>query len=374
MLEMTHKTEMTLEVAQNTKSILVVDDEAIIRDLCGRALKGYRIVEAGDGEEALRLFERGGIDVVLTDVMMPRMGGIELLKRLKEAEPTLVVIVMTGFAEKDVILNALKADADDFITKPLNLLQLKTAIDNALVKKALKEEIATLKSLDRLKTRFLSLVSHKLRTPITSISLFLQSMNSGVYDLNDPECRETLRLTYEEACYLEQLVAELLAFSQVMDGSGLKLEPCSLGIMITETLAASKEVANRPWLETRLDLAEIPPLMLDREKVGFALKQVLDNAYKFSRDTGAVTVSLQLEEGQARVTVEDQGRGIGKEDLPKLFEKFFQVDPANSGQIRGFGLGLYYAREFVRLHGGNIVLDSQAGIGTRVVITFPVHS
>src|SRR6185369_817688 len=101
MLEMTHKPEMTLEIAQNKKSILVVDDEAIIRDLCGRALKGYRIVEAGDGEEALRLFERGGIDVVLTDVMMPRMGGIELLKRLKEAEPTLVVIVMTGFAEKD---------------------------------------------------------------------------------------------------------------------------------------------------------------------------------------------------------------------------------------------------------------------------------
>ena len=139
MLEMTHKPEMTLEIAQNKKSILVVDDEAIIRDLCGRALKGYRIVEAGDGEEALRLFERGGIDVVLTDVMMPRMGGIELLKRLKEAEPTLVVIVMTGFADKDIILNALKADADDFITKPLNLLQLKTAIDNALVKKALKE-------------------------------------------------------------------------------------------------------------------------------------------------------------------------------------------------------------------------------------------
>ena len=108
--------------------------------------------------------------------MMPGMDGIELLKRIKEKEPTIVVIVMTGFAEKDVILNALKADADDFISKPLNLLQLKTAIDKALVKKALKEEIASLKSLDRLKSNFLSTISHKFRTPLTSISLFLQNL------------------------------------------------------------------------------------------------------------------------------------------------------------------------------------------------------
>ena len=102
--------------SRHAKSIMIVDDEPVIRDLCCRALKGYRLVEAGDGEEALALFEKGGVDVILTDVMMPKMGGIELLKRVKEIEPTILVIVMTGFADKDIILNALKADADDFIT------------------------------------------------------------------------------------------------------------------------------------------------------------------------------------------------------------------------------------------------------------------
>src|SRR6266545_8036628 len=89
---------------QQGKSVLVVDDEAIIRDLCSKALKGYRVLQAANGEEALTIFQKGEIDVILTDVMMPRMGGIELLKRLKEIEPTMVVIVMTGFAEKDIIL------------------------------------------------------------------------------------------------------------------------------------------------------------------------------------------------------------------------------------------------------------------------------
>jgi CheY-like chemotaxis protein len=147
MLEMSQKPEINLRQNIQMKTILIVDDEAVIRDLCSRALKGYHVVQAGNGQDALTVFEKGGIDVILTDVMMPVMDGIELLKRLKEKEPTIVVIVMTGFAEKDVILNALKADADDFISKPLNLLQLKTAVDKALVKKALKEEVASLKLL-----------------------------------------------------------------------------------------------------------------------------------------------------------------------------------------------------------------------------------
>ena len=186
MLDVVQTQTVELRQKQEGRCILIVDDEAIIRDLCRRALKGYRVLEAADGEEALKVFENGGVDVILTDVMMPNMDGIELLKRLKELEPTVVVIVMTGYADKDVILNALKADADDFITKPLNLLQLKTAIEKALVKKALKEEIANLKNLDRLKSNFLSLISHKFRTPITSISLFLQNLASGVYDPKTP--------------------------------------------------------------------------------------------------------------------------------------------------------------------------------------------
>lgn len=359
---------------QYAKSVLIVDDEAIIRDLCSKALKGYRVFQAGDGEEALKVFQKGEIDVILTDVMMPKMGGIELLRRLKEIEPTLVVIIMTGFAEKDTILNALKADADDFITKPLNLLQLKTAVDKALVKKALKEEIANLKSMDRFKTNFLSIVSHKFRTPITAISLFLQNLANGVYDSEDPMYQKYQRLIYDEACYLERLVSELLAFNQAMDdGTGLKPEPCNLAKIITELLQSSIEATGKPGVETSLNLGMIPPLLLDREKIAFALKQILDNAYKFSGEKGTVAVSLEIQEDLAVITVQDTGVGIAKEDIPKLFEKFFQVDSTHTGQVRGFGLGLYYAKEFIRLHGGNINIESEPWKGTTVIITIPVR-
>lgn len=360
------------EVERTTKSILVVDDEAVIRDLCARALKGYRVLQATDGEEALRLFGKGGIDVILTDVMMPKLNGIDLLRRLKEIEPTLVVIVMTGYAEKEIILNALKADADDFITKPLNLLQLKTAVDKALDKKALKEEIANLKSMDRLKSNFLSLISHKFRTPLTTISLFLQNLASGVYDPQDPESRRNLDLIYGQSCYLESLVTELLAFSRFMDADErIHLEPCQLDGILSHLARSSKEAANKPAVETVFDLDPLPPLPLDREKITFALGQVINNAFKFSHDAGTVTVSLKTEGDGCRIVVQDNGIGIPREELPKIFEKFYQVDPDGAGQIRGFGLGLFYAREFVKLHGGQIAVDSEPGQWTRVVITLP---
>ncbi|WP_224983622.1 hybrid sensor histidine kinase/response regulator [Geomonas agri] len=372
MLELTANHTQELLQDRDKKTILIVDDEGVIRDLCKRVLNDYHIVEAGDGQEAYEIFLRGGVDVILTDVMMPRMDGIELLKKLKEREPTMVVIIMTGFADKDLILKALKADADDFITKPLNLLQLKSAISKALVKKALKDEIANLRNLDRFKTVFLSLISHKFRTPITSISLFLQNLASGIIDPSDAGTKEHIKLIYNEACYLGNLVTDLLTFSSVMDsGVGLHLEPCTLNLLLPKLLQEAREVADRPGVTAHITQDTVPALMLDRDKVSFAVRQVIDNAIKFSKETGVVCVTLRNLEDQCEITVQDNGIGIPTEQLPKLFEKFYQVDAEHTGQVRGFGLGLFYVREFIRMHGGTVSIDSEENVGTRVVITLP---
>ena len=131
MLQLTPNPNQTLQLEIEKKTVLIVDDEAVIRDLCKRVLHDYDVIEAGDGAEALEIFLRGGIDVILTDVMMPEMDGLELLKNLKEREPTVVVIIMTGFAEKEVILNALKADADDFIPLLLEQVRAHRGIDTS---------------------------------------------------------------------------------------------------------------------------------------------------------------------------------------------------------------------------------------------------
>ncbi|OGR26416.1 MAG: hybrid sensor histidine kinase/response regulator [Desulfuromonadaceae bacterium GWB2_53_15] len=355
-------------------TILIVDDEELIRDLCEKALKQYRILKADSCSEALWLYKNERPDLILSDVMMPGGTGIDLLRRVKEIDPHAVVIIMTGFAEKEIVLNALKEGADDFISKPLNLLQLRTAVEKALVKKRLREELASLKQMDRLKSNFLSLISHKLRTPITSISLFLQNIQRGYCDPNDPLFMQNAQMIYDEASYLGRLVADLLAFSQVMVGNvGLNLEMCDLNDIVTEVLHKSREAQNKPGIELDFDKQKVPLVHIDRSKISFALQQIIDNAYKFSKDEGQISIAFKNSEDKVSIIVYDSGIGIPREEIAKVFEKFYQIDPDNTGQVRGFGLGLFYAREFVRQNGGSISLDSEPGLGTAVTVTLPLQ-
>ncbi len=355
-------------------TILVVDDEPIIREMCGHVLNNYRVLQAGTCEEALRLYEAEEVDLILSDIMMPGDSGIELLKQVKKIDPTAVVIIMTGFSDKETILNALKEDADDFINKPLNLLQLKTSIEKALERKKLKEELVDIKRSDELKNVFLSLVSHKLRTPITGISLLLQNLKTGLFDPADPIFQQSIDMAIEEAGYLGQLVADLLAFSQVMvDSTGVSKCPTDLNEIVADVLIECREEHGNFDVELETAPEALPPVMLDAPKICFALHQVIDNAFKFSGGRGHISLKLGSHAGSVFIVVSDSGIGIPESEIPKVFEKFYQVDPDRTGQIRGFGLGLFYAREFIRQHGGSISIASETDSGTTVTINLPLH-
>lgn len=355
-------------------TILIVDDETIIRELCAQALREYRIVQAGNCEEALRTYKRERVDLILSDIMMPGGSGIDLLRQVKVLDPNATVIMMTGFVDKETILNALKEDADDFINKPLNLLQLRTSIEKALERKALKEELASIKRSDELKNTFLSLVSHKLRTPITGISLFLQNLRMGVFSPDGPAFQQSIALADEEANYLGQLVADLLQFSKVMvSGTGVNKSPCDLNEIVAEILLKCRETYCNFRVTVDFARAPLPPLQLDASKIRFALLQVIDNAFKFSGEFGHVTIKMGGAADALFIIVSDSGIGIPPNEIPKLFEKFYQIDPDHTGQVRGFGLGLFYAREFIRQHGGSIGLVSEPGLGTTVTISLPLQ-
>ncbi|MSN26609.1 MAG: response regulator [Geobacter sp.] len=355
-------------------TILVADDDACIRDLCERALRDYRVLQAGTTQEAVRIYKKEPVDLILSDVMMPGGSGIELLKQVKLLDPNAAVIIMTGFAEKEIILEALKEDADDFINKPLNLLQLRTAVDNALSKKALKEELANIKRADQLKSNFLSLISHKLRTPITGISLFLQNIHRGCYDSDNEYFLQNAEMANEEAVYLSRLVADLLTFSRIMiDDDEDQQEECNLNAIASELLIKAREAHGKSAIDIDLNLGELPTLFLYKKKISFALYQIIDNAFKFSGEMGHVGLTTVASGNEVCMIVSDSGVGIHRTEFAKVFEKFYQIDPDNTGQVRGFGLGLFYARDFIRQNNGSITLDSEPGLGTTVTICLPLQ-
>jgi signal transduction histidine kinase len=354
-------------------TILVVDDEEIIRDLCSRALKDYRVLQADNGRDALQILNHEHVDLILVDVMMPIMNGLDLLQQVKDRDAEQLVIVMTGYADKDIILRALKARADDFIQKPINLLQLKTSIAQTLEKKALRRELIQLKQLDRLKSDFLGLVSHKLRTPTTSISLFIQNLASGTISKDDQGFALAVDEIRKESEYLAYLIQDLLYYSDIiLQDSQRKTSREDLKEIIN-TLANAKRPTlgqNKQILRTELT-GDWPLFSVDRRRIELALGAILDNAIKFTQPGGEISLTGVLSERELSLTISDNGPGIAPEERGKIFEKFYQIDPHNTGQIRGFGLGLFYARQFVMDHGGDISLDSTAGKGTTVTIRLP---
>lgn len=358
---------------ESGRCILVVDDEQVIRELCSKALRGYRILQAADGAEALSILEKETVDVVLTDIMMPHISGLDLLKTIKEREPNQVVVVMTGYADKEIILRALKTDADDFISKPINLLQLKTAVDKAIEKKILKEELVHLKRMDRLKSEFLGLISHKLKTPATVISLFIQNLGQGIGDPSDPAFQEALSLIIEESHYLNYLIKDLLYYSEIILQEGPpRLAAVNPGELLLGVVSELRNDLRKKQLHLDNALpAALPEMDLDRQRIAFSLRALLENAIKFTPPAGIIRLSAQIREESVRLSISDTGPGIPREELPKVFEKFYQVDPAHTGQVRGFGLGLFYARQFAQSHGGNILLDSSPGQGTVATLILP---
>ncbi len=228
--------------------------------------------------------------------------------------------------------------------------------------------------MDRLKSDFLGLISHKLKTPVTSISLFMQNLTRGIDNPDDPDFRRTLDLILEEAGYLEYLIQDLLHYSEIiLQDSDLKPAPVDTAELLRQVIASIKADVEKKNIGLNVHLAEdLPTIDLDDRRINFALRALFDNAVKFTPEQGTVTISARPNGEHLRIEVEDSGPGIAKDELPKIFEKFYQVDPDHTGQVRGFGLGLFYTRQFIQSHNGRLQIDSEPSRGTRVTVKLPL--
>ena len=366
---------MTDQPCARTK-ILCVDDEVIIRELCCSALEDYQVRTAANGRQALEILAAEPIDLVLSDIMMPDIGGLDLLQKIKEQQPDQAVVLMTGYSNREIILKALKAGADDFIDKPVNIVQLDTTIKKVLEKQQIRLELRDLKHVDKLKSDFLGLISHKLKTPATAISLFIQNLAEGVEDPTDSGFQQVLSMVQTETLHLEKLIQDLLYFSEAtLEKAEQELEPLDLGLVADQVAASLEPAAARAQLNFQLDLVPplaTRPLQLNPQRIIFAVRALLENAIKFTPAGGTIKVTGETTENSVTLIIKDTGIGISQQEIGKIFNKFYQVDPEHTGQVRGFGLGLYYAREFIQSMGGHLTIDSLPEQGTVCRVEFPL--
>ena len=487
-------TSLSPEVQLHTPTILVIDDEARIRDACVLVLsdKGFDVSAAPDGQKGLQMIKEKHYDIVLVDLMMPNISGFDVVTEVRSHHPDTVVIVITGYATLEHSIEAMKKGAFDFIPKPFTPDQLRavvdkslryttalqditesksrlrvmvnrltegvmttdakklivqanpafmhmlgyhgedvigrhvdqfisdekllSAIDQALVMPAnsfaeitheivlvengeekyfsarctpfrgrLNENIGTitvlhditaLKKMDQMKSDFVSMVSHEIRSPMNSLLMQLKIILDGLAGDVTAKQQEILQRASQKILNLNNLVSELLDLARIESGLiAHEKEQVDMTALLADQQTFHSAYAREKNITIGLNCpAAMPPLLANRQNIEEIFANLITNAIKYSPVGGSITIRALEEQNYLKTEVSDTGFGISQEDLEKIFVRFYRVKDANTREIHGTGLGLSIVKSIVESHHGNISVASELGKGTTFTVLLPLSN
>lgn len=357
--------------------VLVVDDEPTIRELMQLVLarEGHTAKTASDGMQALEMLRAERFDFLLSDIKMPRMDGLELLRQARALDPDMTVIMMTGFGTVETAVDAIKSGAADFLTKPIRELeQIPVLFRRARRFQMLQNEVKTLRELNRLQDEFLSLVSHELRTPLTNIQGCLDAMRDLFGEEMSADARDMLAGAAEGADVLSRMVETLLLIADLQnDRIALDKQKMDLGLLFEDV---SREILDAKGREVEVTLENADrPVMADIDCGLFtrAIGNIIENALKFNPDRHDLRISACLSRGAeaVRLRISNNGSPIPEEEQEKIFRRFKQGEHYLTRSCDGVGLGLPITRAIVKKHGGEIRVFSNEKEGVTFEIELP---
>ena len=235
-------------------------------------------------------------------------------------------------------------------------------------------EITELERLEKVRREFFANLSHELRTPLTVIIASAETLLEGAINDEENRMRFVERL-HRQALRMSELVRDISDLSAIESGEiALSIEPVLLSKAIADVASLLEPRAAERSIIIRRDAPGGLAVNADRFRLEQILFNLIDNAMKFNRDGGSVTVTARVAGGQARIEVEDTGVGISASDLPRIFERFYRVDKSRSRKPEGAGLGLAIVKHLVHAHGGEITATSEIGSGSRFVMILPLAS
>ena len=389
--------------AASRELILVVDDDARTRRLLQMKLgaRGYRISLAESGREGLERFAAEKPDLVLLDIQMPQMDGLQVLEELKRREPKAIVVMMTAYGSERIAVRAMKKGANDYLAKPFDLGELELVIREGLerrrlqvhseelevrlketsrdlferlerlerVNEQLRQNNIRIAEADRLKGEFLANMSHELRTPLNSILGFSRLL---MQKESNPEIVDDLEAIHGCGQHLLALIDEILDLAKIEAGI-LEIEPetFDVGPLLVEVITSLRGLLGGKEVRLETEVAEaLPRVCADPRRVRQVLVNLLGNAIKFT-EKGYVALRAWPDPQGVLLEVEDSGPGISAEHHAHVFERFSQIAPKDGA--RGAGMGLQISRNLVRIMDGRIWVESKSGQGACFRFTLPAE-
>lgn len=382
---------MDSELKDFKPKCLIVDD--LMENLIAlRSLlkdEKIQVIEATSGIEALDLLLEHDFALALVDVQMPNMDGFELAEIMRSTEKTRnipIIFVTAAEADSRRVFQGYEAGAVDFLQKPLapqivlgkvriflELFEQKVRLQNKLIK--IKETEASLKKALKSRDDFLSICSHELKTPLTTLKMLIQITNhlkerKGSEEAFSQENMEKfLNQADRSVDRIIRLVNDMLDISRISTGRlSLNLEQVLLDQLVHDVAERLSSLMIFSGCDLRIQATRNVIGFWDRFRLEQVLTNLLTNAAKYAPNA-PVEVTLTEEGNNAVLRVRDHGKGIPEEDQKRIFERF--VRAVTSGSVSGLGLGLYISKEIIELHHGKISVESTVGKGTTFTIVLP---
>ena len=363
--------------------ILIVDDrpenlfslEAILDD------DDREIVKAESGNEALKLAIKNDFALILSDVQMPGMDGFEMVEILRSnpRNKFIPVIFVTAISkEEQYVHKGYSEGAVDYLFKPLDptVVKSKTDIFVSLYKQKtkLKAQKKELLNLNREKNHFIGMAAHDLRNPLGVVQYFSKSLMEDNVDVFSQEVLEHLEIIHSTSGFMMNLVNELLDISKIESGTfTLNKESVVLKNLVEQAIKINEIVARRKDIKLWFEVADdIPDCMLDYGKMTQVLNNLLGNAIKYSKPGTKAGVKAWAENENVNISVIDNGQGIPKSEIKKLFQPFQTTSVKGTAGEKSTGLGLSIAAKMVEAHGGAISVQSEVNQGSEFTMTIPV--
>jgi two-component system sensor histidine kinase/response regulator len=349
--------------------LLFIDDEDIVLKSCRRIFAGgdYEIDTAPSGEEGLAMALATNYDVVVTDLKMPGMGGIEVLKTLRKERPELVVIVFTGYANVETAREALKNGAFDYIPKPFTPEEILDVVRNAA---QAKKASGTAKMLD-----LMAIVSHELRSPLATVQTTAETLHRGYFGRLAPEQMKIVETILRNCAYLEDVIRSYIDLSKMeLDGLAAFGREIRLGAdVVSEILEAAEVKDSFKGMTVVAETVDDPVLNGDPELLKIVARNLVNNAVKYGKEGTPVKVRLEARGGEVILSVFNEGVGISPEDIKnRLFKRFERLRQKGTEGVKGSGLGLYICKKIVEKHKGRIWAESEPGAWVRFSVALPL--
>ena len=377
--------------AGQKESILIIDDTPANLAVLVNFLtdSGFNVFVAEDGESGMEQVDFANPDIVLLDIMMPGIDGMETCRRLKNQEKTkdIPVIFMTALSDIEDIVKGFTVGAVDYVTKPIMQEEVLARIKTHLAMRRLQRDLIAknaelhvkneqLHSLNQTKNEFLGIAAHDLRNPLGSLigylDLMLHEIRADKYSMD--RVTEDLQVMLKVSDRMKNLVNKLLDISAIESGKlelDLKLEDLSQITAESEELFKRKAVQKKINLSVRL-VNTLPQVYVDRSRITEVFDNLISNAIKFNKADGSIEIYSERKDSEVITHVRDTGLGLDENDLKDVFKTFTKLSAKPTAGESSTGLGLAIVKKIVELHGGRVWVESRKDIGSTFSFSLPV--